>query len=200
MSLIGIAGPLSTGKSTLVSLLKQELPIDAIVISDIHDTVFEIVANVGEFCNFKEIYKDRDYLLTYYLKLVNYYVEVVNTWRNYPGIVLIDGTHIDLLIYGMLSLWYHKPIKGILEGSIKSLLEVKEDLSIIYMTIPNDENYKIDTSNIRRSSVGFRRNRNTELHYYDIFRDLPSVITLPSSSVLDCDRFIIDDLKSKNLL
>lgn len=200
MAIVGISGPSSTGKSTLVNLMTSQLPIETIVIRDLHDKVFEEVAIQGSFHNFKEIYKDRDFLLIYYTRLVNYYLEVLNTWDTYDGLVVVDGTHVDLLIYGMLSLWYHKPIRGLLEGVVNSLLQVKNKMSLMYMTLPNDEGYPVDSSNERRYSTGFRRNRELELHYYEIFRDLPHVISLPSSSVLDCDTFIIDDLKSKNLI
>lgn len=196
----GISGPQATGKSTLISLLEPELPLDTIIIHDLHDKVYEDMKTIAGFNGFKEISKDRDYLLIYYGRLVEYYTDMIKAYKDYPGLVLFDGTHIDLLIYGMLNLWYHYPTQGVQEKLVHELLSVKKAMSVIYMTEADDMNYKLDRIGDRRYTTGFLKNRKTEIEYYEIFRDLPMVKTLPSTTVLECDKFIINDLKSRNLI
>lgn len=200
MSICGISGPLASGKSTLVSLLEPQLPINTIFIHDIHDKVYNNMVDSGNFSEFKEISADRDYLLIYYGRVINYYTDMINSYKDYPGLVIIDGTYIDLLIYGMLNLWYHYPTKDLLEGMVHQLLEHRDSIDIIYMTQPDDANYPLTELGRRRYNTSFKRCRRTETYYYDIFRENKRVVSLPETSVLNCDRFVIEDLKSRGLL
>ena len=198
--LCGISGPLATGKTTLVSILESSLPIDTIIIHDLHDKVFGDLVASELFTEFYEVSKDRDYLLIYISRLVTYYTEMIEAYKDYPGLVLFDGTHIDLMIYSMLNLWYHYPTSGYQESIMHKLLESSKSLDVIYMTNADDENYPITKLGSRRYCTAFKRHRLTELYYYDIFRDNSRVVSLPDKSVMNCDRFILDDLKSRSLI
>lgn len=200
MSLIGISGPSFTGKTTLSNLLLQSLPIDSVIIPDFHEKVYGDLVSEGIFTEFREIQKDRDYLLIYTNRVIDFYIDMLDAYKNYPGLVVFDGTYIDLLIYSMLSLWYHYNTNELVESMLDRLLGRKFDIPLTYMTLADDANYPLRNWTNRRFNTSFRRCRKTELHYYDIFRDLNSVVTLPSSSVASCDYFIIEDLKSRGLL
>lgn len=198
--LCGISGPSFTGKTTLARLVSQSLPLDAIVIPDFHEKVYQDLVDEGIFSDFQEIYKDRDFLLIYIGRVISFYKEMVESYKDYPGLVIFDGTHVDILIYSMLQLWYHYPTQELQESFMHDLLELKDALSFIYMTVPDDDNYSIVQWTRRRYNTSFRKCRKTELYYYDMFRDLRRVISLPSSSIPDCEYFILEDLTSRGLI
>jgi len=200
MSLIGIAGPIATGKSTLADLLIPTLPIDSIIIRDIYDAAYDKLIEDGQFTEFKEITKDRDYFLIYVYRVVDYLCNMVDAYKDYPGLVIFDGTTYDLLIYSMLNLWYHYPSRGLQEEMIERLLKYRDAFDVIYMTNADDSNFSLEKKTKRQYNTGFFKNRATELAYYDIFRELPKIVTLPSTSVLSCEEFILEDLRSRNLL
>ena len=200
MALCGLSGPLATGKSTLISLLESVLPKDSIIIHDMQDKSYKDMCDIVGFHSFKEISKDRDFFLIYYGRIITYYEDMIKEYENYPGLVFFDGTHVDLLIYGMLNLWYHYPTKGLQEEFIHKLLELKDKMNVIYMTVADDDNFKIERLGDRRYKTGFLQCRKTELYYYDIFRDLPYIVTLPSPAVINCDSFILNDLKARGII
>lgn len=200
MSIVGIAGPLGTGKSTLISLIQTELPVDTIIVKDIHDAVYSQIEISKDFRDWSEITKDRDYFLIYVNRVVNYFCEMVDAYKDYPELVIFDGTTYDLLIYSMLNLWYHYPTRGFQEEMVHKLLAYRDIFDVIYMTRANDFDFPLDKKTKRQYNTGFLKNRKTEIGYYDIFRELPKVVSLPSSTILECDKFLIDDLKSRNLI
>lgn len=198
--LCGISGPSFTGKTTLARLLAQSLPLDTIVIPDYHEVVYQDLVQSGIFSEFQEIHKDRDYLLIYISRVIAYYKEMIEAYRDYPGLVIFDGTHIDLLIYSMLQLWYHYPTQELQENLMHDLLKLKDEISIIYMTSADDASYPILQWTRRRYNTSFRKCRKTELYYYDIFRDLNHVVPLPSTSLPECEYFIREDLSSRGFI
>lgn len=201
MAIVGISGPSFSGKTTLARLLSSSLPIDAVVLPDFYETVYNELLESRVFQTFQEIQKDRDYLLTYVGRVVKFYEEMLDAYREYPGLVVCDGTHLDILIYSMLSLWYHYPAREVQEQLMQRVLALKDRVSVIYMTIADDDNYPILSWDRRRYNTSFfRKCRKTELMYYDVFRDNCNVITLPSSAISTCEHFIIEDLKSRGLI
>jgi len=198
--LVAVSGPSLSGKSTLFNFLKSTLSEypNIIYLDDIHDAVWDTLAG-NVFSAFTEITKDRDYMYIYIERLVKEYINRVSQDYGEENLVIMDGSYIDVLVYSFLNMWYHYPIVEIQERVVNDLLEVKDAASIIYMTRANEDDSSTSNS-LRVKMSNYKRKRPVELKLYDIFRDSKKVVTLPSSSVLGCDFFIKEDLKSRGLL
>lgn len=199
MAIVSISGPSLTGKSTLIKLLQLRLDKQAEFIPDVRDTVYEELIATGIFREFAEIAKDRDYLLIYIMKMVERYKQNLENAEK-DRLYIVDGSHLDLMIYSMLHLWYHYPTKGLQEECLHGLLEVRGLVDHIYMTKENDTNFPLKYAGSRAYSTSFTKCRKTEVYYYDIFSDSNKVTVLPSNLVMECDHFIVEDLKNRGLL
>lgn len=201
---ISISGPSHTGKTTLISLLSEGLRGYANVSfeQDMHEVVWNSLCDRGIFKEFHEITEDRDYLYLYISNLIDQYRFL--THEKYQGeddlLVVLDGCHLDLLIYSMLNLWYHYPTKELQEVDMNKLLSMKDIVSTIFMLRADDESFPVSRKSTRERVTTFKRNRNLELTYYDIFRESNRVVDVPTTSLGEAEVFIVNELKSRGLI
>lgn len=189
-----------SGKSTVISLLKDTLPKDTIFIPDRFWAVYESLRGNGIFDEFTEITKDRDYLFMYISKVVEDYNSILEEYEDYNGVVVLENCYIDYVIYMTLNLWYHYPLVQFQEYLTLKLLESRDKIERIYMTTPDDHSYpppkKLD---IKNSKTAFTRNRGLELALYDTYREVGKVVTL-DPCVFAEDRTILEDLKAQGII
>lgn len=204
---IALSGPSYSGKSTIMENIRKLDHASALhKLPDMKDVVWQNLVDTGIFKNFNEITKDSDYLLIYIGRMVNWYVSMYEKYNRLEGnhIVIYDGCHIDLLIYSMLNLWYHYPVKEIQEAEVRRILDTKEFVSLIYMCKADDGEYPVNYHNLRDSRTAFRKNRKLELDYYEMFSESSRVVKLPYTCFPDhgerCAEFIIDDMRRRGLI
>lgn len=201
---ISISGPSHTGKTTLMSFLSERLRgYDNILFEhDMHEVVWNSLCSRGIFKEFHEITEDRDYLYLYISNLIDHYRFLSH--EKYKGednlLVILDGCHLDLLIYSMLNLWYHYPTKELQEVEMHKLLDMRDAVSLIFMTRADDSAYPISQRSTRERVTTFKRNRALELTYYDIFRESNRVVDIPTYSLGEAEEFIVSELEKKGLL
>lgn len=200
---VSISGPSHSGKSTLVNILRSSLSDNpnVIVSESMQDRVWESIISLSPFKEYKEITSDRDYLMMYVFKLVGYYKDLIHQYEGFDGTVILDECYHDLLIYSMLNFWYHYPAVEHQQALIRDLIGTKDKISMMYLVKADDVAYPPDKRTLRSKMASFKRCRPLELdYYYTVFKDLPNTVMLPSANVLDCEFFILEDMKSKGLL
>lgn len=199
---VSISGPSVSGKSTLHTMVASRLQDckDTVIVTDLHDDVWKSLCDRGIFQEFTEITVDRDYLLMYTSKVVDHYANIINEYKDKDVLVLLDGCHIDILIYSMLNLWYHYPAKEYMEQVVDKILSLKDYVSLVYMTRASSDVNNVPRASIRCRMTSFKRNRRLELSYYDMARCSNKVVSLSTESVLGEDQFIVDDLLLRRLI
>lgn len=199
---IALSGPSHTGKTTLMSFLSERLRDHSSIVfeRDVHDVVWNSLCATGIFKDFYEITDDRDYLYIYISRMIEHYKSLFSKYENHGGIVFLDGSHLDLLIYSMLNLWYHYPTKELQEVEMSKLLSLRDNVSLIYMTVADDESYPASSKSARVRNTTFKRNRALELTYYDIFREASRVVSIPTTSLGESEIFIVEDMKKRGLV
>lgn len=201
MSIISISGPVHSGKSTTISLLKQTLPKDIVYVDDMFASVWDYFREVGDFQQYTDIHKDHELLFMYISKVCEFYQDALKKYEDHPGLVVFENCYLDYLIYAQLSTWYHYPLIGFQEVTINNLMSTKDLIARVYMTTSDDLNYP--TSGIkfdqRTTKAAFKRNRNLENSFYNLYRDLSTVVTL-SPDVFGNEKIIVEDLKAHGLL
>lgn len=199
--IISISGPIRTGKSTLISLLKDTLPEDTIFIEDIYITVWNDMIKAGIFNEFNDIAKDRDLLFIYISRVCEKYAETVNKYKDSTNLVVLECCHIDYLIYTQLHCWYHYPLQSFQEKVIIDLLKLQDCVSRIYMTTADDINYPLGDTKFycKTYKAAFRRNRSLEIQFYNLYRNGERVVTL-SPDIFSNDKVILDDLIEQGIL
>lgn len=194
---ISVSGPCMTGKSTIISLLKDQLPEDTVYISDVfRDAWNEFQCSGFEY--FSEVAKDRDFTIMYISKIVKKYLDIVNN-LDPNKLYVAENCFIDYLIYAQISSWYHYPLAGFLEDTITKLLESSDKVDKVYITTPDDINYPMTKATIldcKTIKAYFKRNRGLENKFYDVYRKFNNCVTLPPVA-MECDAIILDDLKKE---
>lgn len=204
-TIIGIAGPSCTGKTTLLNLvdLNRDMFKYPVHISpDLKDMTWEdILATSKNFTEYEEIYADKEYLLVFCSRLLSKYKELLSQYRSSlpeDSIAFIDFTHMDLMIYMNLHFWYHYPSHELLTDLVDQTMSLKGCLDHIYVTQPDDilfDPTKVKKS-LRQRAADFKRNRRLEVQYYDIFSDLPNISRLTSSADTSLI-MLVEDLKNR---
>lgn len=202
MSIISISGPVHSGKSTTISLLKQALPKDTIYVDDMFASVWDYFQEVGEFQNYTDIHKDHELLFMYISKVCEFYQDALKQYKDHPGLVVFENCYLDYLIYAQLSTWYHYPLIGFQEITINNLMSTKDLIDRVYMTTADDPNYPM-AGNVkfeqRTTKAAFKRNRNLENNFYNLYRDLNKVVSL-NPDIFGNESIIINDLKAQGLI
>lgn len=199
--IISISGPTKSGKSTIINLLKDTLPKSTVYVEDFYYTVWQDMIEQGDFTEFTEVTKDRGFMFMYVSKLCTKYLDMINKYENYDGLVVVECCYLDYLIYSQLNTWYHYPISGYLEDVINKYLSTVNSIHRIYMTTANDPGYPLSNSTFeyKTSKAVFNRNRSLELRFYEIYRDNKKVLSLPSDT-LSCDKIVLDDLVNLGII
>lgn len=194
--IISISGPTKSGKSTVINLLKDSLPKSTIYVEDLYYTVWKEMVDKGAFTEFIEVCRDKECMYMYIYKVCSKYLETINAYKDYEGLVVLEGCYLDYLIYAQLNTWYHYPLVNHQESFIIDLLKGKDFIEKVYMTTADDSSYPLGDSKLdyKLSKAAFNRNRELELKFYDIYRDHSKVVNLPSQT-MTCDKVIFDDLK-----
>lgn len=192
---IAISGPSVSGKTTLVQTLRA-LPqlSQANIENDLHETVWNDLVDKGFFYDFTEITKDGEYLCVYIMKVINYYNELIDRYKDMQGLVILDGSWVDLAIYANLNLWYSWTMKDLQEEILADIMKFDNKISRIYITRPDDITYPPKSHDIRSSITNFTRNRKLELRYYEVASHLSNSILLPSNDTMTSAEFILNDL------
>jgi len=182
---IGISGPTCTYKSTIHALLKKVLPTDPkiVYLDDIHDTVWNNLVKSGVFFNYQELTSDRDYLLMYISKLIDYYASQIEKYKYTDNIVIMDGCIVDILVYSMLNTWYHYPVKEYTEKLMEKLLKYMDYIDNVFITIPDKNNEEKLQYSRRAQQTAFKKNRPLECSYYNIAGGLRICTKLTSDIV-----------------
>jgi len=197
--LIGIAGPSCTGKTKLMESLKDNcskvFPNSKLYFSeDIKDYTWNKLVEETSLSQWEEVYADKDYLLMYCFRMISEYEKLLESLRESDyDYCFIDTTYLDLLIYCQLHFWYHYPSYDLLTEMVNRILDLKDKIDIIYMTVADDVVYKPETKDLRQRMSDFKNNRSIELKYYSIYRDLPNVVSV-STNVKDSTEMIIPDI------
>lgn len=193
--IISISGPSKSGKSTIISLLKDSLPRNTIYIPDIYNNVWVDMVNNGFFSKFEEVTKDRDYLFLYIARVCESYDSILDKYLLSDDLVILENCYLDYLIYAQLNSWYHYPLVEYQESKVSNLLNRNYLINRIYMTTADDSNYSDLKVNFdyKVTKTSFKRNRKLELAFYNIYRNNRKVVSLPPNS-MECDKVIIDDL------
>lgn len=176
MSIVGIAGPSLSGKTTLAQYIKNrssEFARPIIVSDDLKDVAWEnLVKEARYFTAYEEVYNDKDYLLIYCGRLLSLYESVIEGYRmtNPDDLVILDYTYLDYLVYMYLHFWFHYPSQELLTTSVMKAYSLQNSLDHIYVVLPDDETYPPDKLSItrRQSNTDFRRNRQLEIVTYDL--------------------------------
>lgn len=197
MSIISISGPVHTGKSTIIAMLKESLPKDTIFVDDMFLKVWEYFQEVGEFQSYTDVHKDHELLFMYISKVCDFYQEAINQYEDRQELVVFENCYLDYLIYSQLSTWYHYPLIGFQEITLTNLLKSKDKISRIYMTTSDDSNYP--TSGVkfecRTTKAAFLRNRGLENQFYNLYRDNRNVVSLPPD-IFGNEKLILDDIEA----
>lgn len=193
---VSISGPSTTGKTSLMNSLSTYSELSSVVFSpDMHDVVWSNLVDGGYFTDFTEILKDTDYLCTYILRLIDYYNNYIDSYKDSDCLVILDGCWLDLSIYSILNMWYTRGVKSVQEDILEKVSVYNKNISRIYITEANDSQYPLSKYHIRGKMSTFRTNRPLEIQYYELAKNFKNSESLPSTDVSDCSLFIINDLK-----
>lgn len=193
--IMAISGPHNSGKSTIINLLKTQYK-DAVFIPDCFEEVWNELLDDGMFQEFTELYRDRDLLITYLMRVIDRYNKYIEKYKSYEGLVFVENCFFDYFIYRELQFFYHYPLVQAQEVMTIKLLKSKRYIDKIYMTTANDGEFPVNTRTKlkkRQVSSAFLRNRSLELSLYEFYSESKRVKVLPSSS-LEAARVIIDDI------
>lgn len=194
---VSISGPSTTGKTSLVNTLSTHLELSHAVFSpDMHDVVWGNLVDRGLFSEFSDISTDPEYLCTYLIKLVDYYNEYLDSYKDSDALVILDGCWLDLTIYSVLNMWYNRNIRPVQEELLSRVSKFEERISRIYITQADDLQYPVDKLRLRGKMSTFRANRGLEIKFYKVAEHLKNSVKLPSTDVSDSALFILNDLKN----
>ena len=198
---ISISGPSTTGKTSLVESLMTYPELKHITFSpDMHDVVWSDLVDRRLFTDFTEISTDSEYLCTYIMRVIDYYNDYIESYKDTDSVVLLDGCWLDLSIYSLLYMWYTRIIKSVQEEILRKITIYDENISRIYITKADDENYPVAKFRVRGKMSTFRENRPLEIRYYELAKHLKNSIALPSSDIAESSLFVIDDLRNLGYL
>ena len=193
---ISISGPSTTGKSSIINALSTYPEFsDTIFVPAMNDKVWSDLVAQNIFSEFTEVDTDSEYLCAYIFKMIEYYNNCIDTYKDTDKLVIFDGCWLDLSIYSILNLWYMRAIKPLQEEILSETTKYDEKISRIYVTKAEDEKFPVAKYYIRGKISSFRKNRPLEMRFYDVAKHLKNSTPLPSSSTTEASMFILDDLK-----
>lgn len=194
---VAIAGPSSTGKTTLVEYLSTYPELSRAVFSpDLYETVWKSLVEQGHFSEFVEVSSDSEYLSIYILKLLEYYENYINTHKDSDKLIILDGCWLDLSIYALINMWYTRPIRGVQEEILAKINRLNDTVSRIYLTESDPTKHTKDIRYAPFRMPNAKLNRELELLYYQMSHNLMHTRVLPSSDLAESSLFIIDDLRT----
>lgn len=193
---IAISGPSSTGKTTIAQRLSQSESLRGKVICspDIFEDVWINFVKQAGFSESKEIISDSIYLGTYCVKLLEHYESLLDRYSLTDKLIILDGSWIDFLVYGMVNMWYSNMMSEIQEHYFSRLSNYVNKMSRIYITEYNPYIKSVPFHRTMRSS-NLKANRNLELSYYKLFSHMNNTLQIDTSDVDTAVSLIIDDLR-----
>lgn len=194
---VAISGPASTGKTTIVDKLNSSPDMYKSICSpDMYNVVWLDLVEQGHFKDFTEISKDSEYLSLYILRVVNYYIDYINTFKNTDKLVVLDGSWIDFSIYAIINMWYLRYMRSFQEAILSKILLLKDLIDCrIYFTQYDESKEKKERFRNTTKLYNTKESRELEIAYYRVMEDFKNSIILPTTDGDEASLFIINDLK-----
>jgi len=198
---VAISGPAQTGKTSLVDYLSIYPETSGVVFSpDLYNTVWSNLVDQGIFSSYDEIVRDSDFICVYLIKVLEYYEEYLEKYKDTDHLVFLDCCWVDLLTYSMVSMWCSRAILDLQAEMIERIVKFRDSVDRIYITEYDESKVVKQKFRSDHKIYSVKGNRTIELQYYEVFKNLKNAIALDTSDQTEAALFIIRDLQNLGYL
>lgn len=192
---IAVSGPSASGKSSLFEELKFHQEISNVVfIPDIFKTVWDGLVAQGLFFEFEEVNKDAEFLCIFIQRMIDYYRDNIEHYKDTDKVVILDSCWVDLAIYSSLNMWYNHILKDVQESLLKQLTVYDDNLDRIYITSYDETKKQVEKYRSPFKRYNIKYNRPLEIQYYHMASNFKNAVALPTTDLSEAALFILDDL------
>lgn len=173
--IISISGPSSTGKSTLISALKEYYGDGCVIMSEvIRESLAEMLKTYG---SLNGIYEDKDATLKSIEKLCDDYC---NSVLKLPYLdskpIIMDRCHIDGIVYALINTLPFDGCDEVVSKVVTRYLSTPIEFDKVYFTVPSDDD-KIEDDGFR--SMQLLHRRPLEVNLFKMYHTQRNAVVLP---------------------
>lgn len=198
---VAISGPSSTGKTSLIDCLSCHQELSKAEFSpDLYNTVWGGLVASKLFTEYGEIIHDSEYICVYLLKLIEYYKEYIEEYKDTDKLVILDCCWLDLYVYALINMWCAHTIKAVQVDILEQISQLIDSVDMIYLTYEDPNKVEKRPYRAPYKIYTVKANRSLELQHYKMAKYLVHTKELPSSDISESALFIIEDLKKLGYL